>query len=382
MKLKTIALAFSGLLFAGVGVGVYHVQTEYGGIGLPWVNSLDLPPFPDYPKPQTTLNETQRGEIYFESKSPYDFSVLLNRFERAPATTGKGVLHLPEAASASNPVPAMIILHGSGGLAEGREDRYAKLYTDNGYAAFVLDYYEPRGATPELPYHLKVLTTTESDLLVDAYSALKLLNTHPAIDAERIGVTGYSYGGMASRYAMDPRIKAIVAPDVPPFAVHVDTYGPCHQNMGKAASTGGAYLALKGDQDASIDLDVCRQIETELKAYGSHVESHVFAGAGHAWENASPRRLSESSPYVSECRFSFDDQGFPTVDGEAVSTPPADASRGERALARAMILLDVPHCIKRGYIIGRDDDTDRRAKVVLLDFLERHLKGDYQASTQ
>jgi len=119
---------------------------------------------------------------------------------------------------------------------------YAALFSKNGIAGFVVDYYAPRGVVETTPYVMKTMIATEVDVMSDAYSALKILGTHPSIDASKIGVTGYSYGGMATRYVLDDRLKSIMAPDVPPFALHMDIYGPCHQTLGHSGTTGAPYL--------------------------------------------------------------------------------------------------------------------------------------------
>jgi len=193
---------------------------------------LPLPPFPNYPSPATKLTAESEGVIYYPIKSPYDFSRVLKGYDALTSDTGKGVLVLPEGARAETPVPAIVIMHGSGGIKEGREMDYAELFAANGIASLVIDYYAPRGVTEQTPYVMKTMIATEVDVMSDAYSALKILGTHPAIDATRIGVTGYSYGGMGTRYVLDDRLKNIMAPEVPPFALHMDIYGPCHQTLG------------------------------------------------------------------------------------------------------------------------------------------------------
>ena len=109
--------------------------------------ALPLPDFPDLPIPKTSLGADDTGVIYFQTRSPYDFSRVLRGFDDLPSHSGKGTLVLPEGASADDPSPAMVILHGSGGIKEGREFAYADWFADNGIAGFVVDYYSPRGVT-------------------------------------------------------------------------------------------------------------------------------------------------------------------------------------------------------------------------------------------
>ena len=85
------------------------------------------------------------------------------------------------------------------------------------------------------------------------------------------------------------------------------------------------------------------------------------------------------SPFVAGCTFSFDARGFPTVDDKPVTRTEKDASRGERALARAGLMQDVPHCLFKGYIIGRDDVAHAKAQALLFEFLDGNLKPQQNA---
>lgn len=333
--------------------------------------ALPLPPFPDYPVPKTSLSADDEGVIYYPIKSPYDFSRVLNGYDALESHAGLGTLTLPEGASADNPVPAMVIMHGSGGIKEGREYRYAALFAENGIASLVIDYYAPRGVTEDTPYVMKTMAATEVDVMSDAYSALKILGTHPAIDASRIGVTGYSYGGMGTRYVLDNRLKNIMAPDVPPFALHMDIYGPCHQTLGHLGTTGAPYLAIHGNKDNSVDPELCQEVYRGIEAGGSEVESLVIPGAGHAWENADP--ISEfGGSYVRGCKFSFDENGTFLVDGNSGRFQPTpEMTRPQRAMVRAGLGELAGSCVGQGYIVGNNPEADNISKAKQLEFMKR-----------
>lgn len=368
---KKILLSIVALATLTLITGIIYLEVKYEGIGLPWTTKIDLPEFPQQPEPTTELSIDDSGMLYFHTKSPYDFSVLLNDYDNAKPTIGRGELFLPDNASIDKPVAALIILHGSGGIVKGREKEYAKLFAKQGIASLILDYYQPRGVTEKTPYLKKMLSSTEVDIIVDAYSALKLLATHPLIDARRIGVTGYSYGGMATRYTLDPRLRQIIAPDVPPFALHMDIYGPCHQTLGESRTTGGDYLAIFGDQDNSVDPQACERVQAMLRQAGTDVERYIIKGAGHAWENTKPRK-EYGNPYIKDCTFSFHPQtGHLLVNNKPAKSAGQNATRGERALIRTRIQIEAPECIKQGYIVGKDEASDRQAKSIMIDYLKR-----------
>ncbi len=334
---------------------------------------LSLPDFPDFPEPSTQLVSGQSGEIYYPSATPFDLDLMLGDMSLALPTTGLGTLFLPENASPDQPVPAMIVVHGSGGISPGREMEYGELLADNGIAAFVIDYYLPRGATSDVNYMLRVISITEFDAITDSHRAMQLLQTHPDIDPARIGIMGFSYGGMAARFSMDQRIADALLDDGPGFATHVDYYGPCFQDLQSPALTGAPLLTLRGTEDRSNELPACLEREQELRDLGVEVEAHVFEGAGHAWEADVERHMSESSPYVAGCTMRYDGRGRSMSGDEYIVDVPIDTSREERIavrLASGDVLAD---CVKSGYLAGRDDATRERSDALLLEFLGRTL---------
>jgi len=332
-----------------------------------------LPPFPEFPRPVERLEAGDDGIVYFATATPYDLDVLLRDPGRAIPTTGRGTLFLPEGATPERPVPAVVLLHGSGGIVPGREMEHAARLRDAGYAAFVVDYYAPRGIARRHDYMLKVIAVTEFDAIADAYAALRLLSTHPAIDGGRVALAGFSYGGMATRFAMDERLREALAPDHPGFAAFVDAYGPCFQVLGTQATNGAPLLTLRGSEDASNELPVCARREQELRDLGVEVEAHVYEGAGHAWENEAPRALREDAPYVAGCEMVYDAKGRSSVDGTPVVDVPVDTPRSERVALRLGSSAALRDCVKSGYVVGSDPETASRANAHLLGFLARAL---------
>lgn len=335
-----------------------------------WLVRVNLPEFPNYPQPKQELAENDRGEIYFHTFSPFDLQPILANKLTTP-TTGLGYLTFPEEVQSA--VPAMIILPGSGGIQPGREHEYAEFLNTLGIAGFVVEYYAPRGLSDEVNYLIRTASVTEFDLITDAYAALELLSTHPLIDGARIGIVGFSYGGMASRLAMDDRIRRALTPDHPGFKAHIDIYGPCFQMLGTRTTNGAPLLTLRGTEDASNDLAACASREEELRKIGVQVVAKIYEGAGHAWENEAPRTFREESPYLQGCEWRYDETGVPWVDGVPLSDYGVEASRAERIAARFASGARLRDCVKYGYIIGRDEAVRDEAFQDAKEFLQEHL---------
>ena len=330
-----------------------------------------LPDHPDWPTPQRTLGSNDTGTIYFATTSPYDLAVILGDMTLAPPTTGLGYLSYPDTATPESPVPAMVILPGSGGIAPGREHEYAQWFNSLGIAAFVVEYYASRGFEQDANYLVRTASVTEFDLIADAYAALTLLGTSPLIDPQRIGLIGFSYGGMAARLAMDERIHQALAPAAPPFSLHIDNYGPCFQNLQSRTLTGAPLLTLRGTEDASNDLQACTRRENELRELGASVTAHVYEGAGHAWENSAARFFSEESPYLAGCEVEYDAQGRAMLNGQTLTGYPIDAPHAAKMLARLGSGSKFKDCVGYGYTVGRNEKARAQGYRDIEAFIDR-----------
>lgn len=329
-------------------------------------------PLPDM-RAETVLKEGTQGEIWFNSRAPFDFDLLLGDIASVPALSTLGYLFLPHGASAEAPVPAMVVLPGSGGLQLGRQMLHANNLVEAGYAALVIDYYASRSVDDEaVPYTLMVSNVTDFDVVTDAYHGLLALNRHPAIDPARVGVMGFSYGGIATRHAMDQRLKTALAPDVPPFAAHVDYYGPCFQDIGTTQTTGAPLMTLRGAADLSNDLVQCAQREEQLRAAGSDVSSKIYASAGHSWDNLGPR-VQGRNTYLRGCLMSYDENGYPSVNGAAMLTAQTPTTRDERYALRLSSDRFFEGCVFNGYIVGRDQPVYEDSNAELIAFLDAYL---------
>ena len=368
--MKKLLKILAGLtLFLVVAVTAF----QFGG-GMTLVVRWMAPAFPDLPTPVAQLEEGQQGLIYFPSNTPFDLDVMLAKGTNATASTGMGTLFLPQDIQPGEKVPAMVLMHGSGGISPGREMEYGQLLADNGYAALVVDYYTPRGGAEDVSYMRLVLSVTEFDAIADAYSALKVLRTHPQINPEKIGVAGYSYGGMAARFAMDERIREAMMGSEPGFAINVDYYGPCFQNLQSQATTGAPILTLRGTEDSSNELSACTRRENELVQLGSEVETHVFEGVGHSWDIDRPITMTET-PFVAGCEVLYEANGHSSLNGQYIVDFPVETSRYERIANRILSASIFGDCVGEGYIVGSHPETKAKTDALLLAFLKKNLEG-------
>ena len=164
-------------------------------------------------------------------------------------------LGIPKKATADNPVPAVILVHGAGG--EAWRD-WVKDWNKRGYAAISIDLY---GTGPEVDStfvnknkrHPFAGILPWGDLgegfkenkeeagmyqnTINIVNAHTLLESLDVVDSSKTGITGYSYGGVATTVAMgvDDRFE---------FAVPV--YGGGYLDYTKTFIKNGAYQNFNG----------------------------------------------------------------------------------------------------------------------------------------
>jgi len=96
--------------------------------------------------------------------------------------------------------PAVILLHGSAGPSL-REGGYADVLNAAGFVTLEPDQWSARGLAGGSTGRPRTVVET----LPDLYGARAFLSAHPAVDAERIGVGGFSFGGVATMLAATHR---------------------------------------------------------------------------------------------------------------------------------------------------------------------------------
>lgn len=330
-----------------------------------------LPEWPDYP-PATQLSAQSSGKVYFSSVTPGDYKWLILLNQELPDTMVQAQLFLPLGASADNPVPAMIILHGSGGILPSREIAYGKWMASHGIAGLVVNSYGARGVTEKTPYGLKVAIVSDADEVADAYSALKFINQHPAIKSTKIGLMGFSYGGMATIAALDKRIYQNMAPKVPAFALHLNYYGPCHFDLQTTKTTGAPLFSLRGGEDKSNDLEACARIENRLREAGSKVGSTIFPSAGHGWEMTKARQFVPTlNP--APCHQVLMENGDWQLGGKIIPVP-AMTHKDDKYHFRLSLLGKMKkNCMSGGYIMGQDKQTHEQSNILLEQYTRSYL---------
>lgn len=258
-------------------------------------------PWPD----PATLGDIPGVPVSWPSSSPF-VPEDIGRGADDPPTMAQGRLYLPPGPHAAHSVPAVVLVHGSGGVLPTRELTYGPQLARMGVAALVVDTFGAR-RDRGTDYLERIINITETMILADAYSALRFLAQRPEIDARHIVLTGFSYGAMATMYALYAQIADKLAPPGLRFAGHVAFYGPCVARAENSRTTGAPLVMLYGDKDELISPQRCAELAADLRAGGSRVDAIVYPGAVHQWDgNFGARPIGKN---LSGCSFTVERDG-------------------------------------------------------------------------
>src|SRR5690242_14588384 len=116
----------------------------------------------------------------------------------------------------SGGLPAVVIVHGSAGV-DSRGGYYAEALNDAGIATLAIDMWAARGWLGGITGRPSGVPET----LPDAYGALKFLAEQSYIDIGRIGILGFSWGGVMALLTATQPYTLLFTKNSLKFAAHV-----------------------------------------------------------------------------------------------------------------------------------------------------------------
>jgi carboxymethylenebutenolidase len=215
--------------------------------------------------------------------------------------------------SGDGPHAAVVMLHGRAGayssLANGvysaatlsrRHREWGEFWAERGYVALLVDSFGPRGYPAGFPkgsYEDRPPEVGEQTVRpLDAYGALRYLRGRPGIIAGRIGVQGWSNGGMTVLAAMSGHAPGIAQPTPETgFRAAIAEYPGCGMEaiQGEYVSY-SPILMMIASADREVSPRRCEEFARKARASGSNLELIVFAGAEHNFDD--PGTAMQSNP--------------------------------------------------------------------------------------
>jgi dienelactone hydrolase len=276
--------------------------------------------------------------ISFDSVTPASYFALARG--QTTKVTVFGTLRLP---AGSDRVPAIVIAHGSAGVAVEREFWWADQLVKLGVAGFVVDSFAPRGIVQTATDQSQLSTAAN---VADALAALRLLAAHPRIDPQRIGVMGFSKGGQVALYtALEPFRRAVIADDLR-FALHIPLYPYCNDWYVAGKTDGAPLLMLLGGKDDYTPAVPCREYAAWFESKGAATTVIVYPRAYHDFDSSRSPRYVANLVTGRGCNGLVDLDAF-TIKLRATGAPAPDGY--------------MRNCLGRGATVGGDGEAQRRA---------------------
>jgi carboxymethylenebutenolidase len=231
-----------------------------------------------------------------------------------PSKDGKtrlnGYLWMPQG---EGPFPAVVMLHGRAGsystAAKGvydastltqRHRSWGEFWAARGYLALHVDSFGPRGYAQGFAIHsYKNRPEAVSEQTVrplDAYGALQYLRSRSDVIAARIGVQGWSNGGMTVLAAMGGATPGIAQPN-PQSGFHaaLALYPGCREQEKQDYVPYAPLLMLLAAEDEEVSPVVCRRFGERVMARGGKLEFVVYPGAQHSFDDPGSRKQANEA---------------------------------------------------------------------------------------
>jgi dienelactone hydrolase len=224
-----------------------------------------------------SLASTDSGAIWFASAGTLVRSADGSRLTPGDPVVLSGELSFP---SGTGPFPAMVLAHGCNGIGVV-ETQWARMLREWGYATLVVDSFRGRGLI-EVCTNGGTLTSVQR--IPDAYGALRILATHPRVDARRIVLMGFSHAGALSMGASTVWAKTTFAPrKQPAFRAFFAFYPYCNTVFPEREHVSAPVRIHIGELDDWTPARSCIQLAESLRASGQDVTITVYAGAYHTF---------------------------------------------------------------------------------------------------
>ena len=200
------------------------------------------------------------------------------------------------------PAPAMLILHGCGGLYNSRGQLAAR-YTElaarlNALGIHVLasDSLGPRGEKEICTQRTGQRRITQTQRRRDALGAMQWLAAQPGVDGKRIGLLGWSNGGSTVLAAINQRHREVGAAAVKP-TLAVAFYPGCESELERGFDLAVPLLMLLGEADDWTPAEPCKALAAAANPLGgARPQWQAFDGAYHGFDGTEPVRLRSDVP--------------------------------------------------------------------------------------
>ena len=188
------------------------------------------------------------------------------------------------------PFPIVVFNHSSGGARLFSNEWFkfnrqqARMLLKKGIAVMFVDNFNGRSVVSAGADQAQVSTYS---FYIDAFMTLEYLSKNPKINIKKVGITGWSRGGMNSLAIAEKRIRdALISKDLY-YAASIPRSVECRQsgffrNPQPIKET--KIWMVNGKDDDASHAHICEEYGEKMKANGADIKVTTKAGWGHGFE--------------------------------------------------------------------------------------------------
>ena len=188
------------------------------------------------------------------------------------------------------PFPIVVFNHSSGGARLFSNEWFkfnrqqARMLLKKGIAVMFVDNFNGRSVVSAGADQAQVSTYS---FYIDAFMTLEYLSKNPKINIKKVGITGWSRGGMNSLAIAEKRIRdALISKDLY-YAASIPRSVECRQsgffrNPQPIKET--KIWMVNGKDDDASHAHICEEYGEKMRANGADIKVTTKAGWGHGFE--------------------------------------------------------------------------------------------------
>ena len=298
---------------------------------------------------KSDVNQT----ICFDSIDSYDFEL-----NNKPSLTIFGHLSFPEIKK--DKYSAVILTHGAGGIRRYHQN-YVNLLNNNGYVVLQIDHYTPRN----IKYDKTFTKISGVTFMLDAFSALKLLRSHPLID--KIGYIGWSQGGVGPILSHFPDITKLINSNKFGFDAAIAIYPYCSFTFPDNFDTSTPLLMITGQEDMLTPEQWCKNLYLKFFRDDGKIKHLSLKDAHHGYDNPflyfgfTLDRLPSLIVFNDDCTLTISKRG------RLITMTQKDISNSETSST----LLS--QCSKKGVTVKYNFEATQKTEETVLNFFKKNL---------
>ncbi len=295
--------------------------------------------------------------IDFISANPFSFNDIITNLQDQESQNVYGNLKFPDNYDSNKKYPLVIGVAGSLDWTPHNFE-YLEMYRKLGIATFELNSFQSRGIQTTVGSQTEV---TVAMIILDVYKAFEELANHPNIDKDKVGLTGWSLGGVVTLYSAWKPLKDAIGTDLK-FASRLAFYPLCIAIPNKIDFQDTPTHILIGEIDDWTPADACIEYQKIMNDNGYDFNITVYENSHHGFDSDVELTSIENAYSFNDCRLKIKDNGIVTT--KRLGFPLTNPTFQVIALA---------FCADRGATLGKNPVTREKAFLFSEQFISKHL---------